>query len=191
MADTRRTRAAIMALLADNVTAQISAQDLRDAQYTVMPDEFVNPADFFKQPIPVYTTTDKTGRGWIDYSQFIGEACSFGAILFMNTSGYWSLAAVSVSTQNACLGVALNSYAALVSTAEILRKGIVYNSLLSGTFSNHIGRPVYLASGSAGAINVSITSATSKVIGVVEGNSAGDSAGGKWRFDPPWSITGV
>jgi hypothetical protein len=189
MADTRRTRAAIMALLADNVTAQISAQDLRDAQYTVMPDEFVNPEDFFKQPAAVYTTTDKTARGWIDYSQYIGQDCYFGNVLFMNTSGIWSLAAASASAQNGLLGVAMNSYVAGISTAQILRKGVVYNSLFSALFSNYIGRPVYLASGSPGSIAVSIS--TANIIGFIEGNSWGDSAGGKWRFEPSWSVTGA
>lgn len=189
MADTRRTRAAIMALLADNVTAQISAQDLRDAQYTVMPDEFVNPEDFFKQPAAVYTTTDKTARGWIDYSQYIGQACFFGNVLYMNTSGIWSLAAASQLSQNGLLGVAMDSYVAGVSTAQILRRGMVYNSLFSATFSNHVGHPVYLASGSPGSIVVSVV--TSRIIGVIEVNSWGDSAGGKWRFEPSWSVTGV
>ena len=46
MADVQRTRAAILALMADNVTGQISAQDLRDFIVTVMESEFVNPGDF-------------------------------------------------------------------------------------------------------------------------------------------------
>ena len=36
MADTQRTRAAILNLFGDNVTGQISAQDLRDYVVTIM-----------------------------------------------------------------------------------------------------------------------------------------------------------
>ena len=36
MADTQRTRAAILALFADNVTGQTSVQDLRDYVVTIM-----------------------------------------------------------------------------------------------------------------------------------------------------------
>lgn len=38
MADTQRTRAAILALLADNATGDISAQDLRDTVVSALPD---------------------------------------------------------------------------------------------------------------------------------------------------------
>jgi len=47
MSDTQRSRAAILSLLADNATGQISAQDLRDFVVTVMEEEFVNSGDFW------------------------------------------------------------------------------------------------------------------------------------------------
>ncbi len=63
MADTQRTRAAILSLFADNVTGQISCQDLRDFQVTVMESEFANPGDFWAKPQAKYSLTDKTARG--------------------------------------------------------------------------------------------------------------------------------
>ena len=51
MADTQRNRSAILTLFADNVTGQISPQDLRDFVVTVMEAEFAYTGDFWKQKV--------------------------------------------------------------------------------------------------------------------------------------------
>ena len=60
MADVQRTRAAILAILADNPTGNISEQDLRDFAVTIMETEFENPGDFWKKPEVRRMTSDKT-----------------------------------------------------------------------------------------------------------------------------------
>ena len=93
MADTARTRAELLSLFADNVTGQISPQDHRDQIVTNMPVEFANPGDFWTRPQPKYRYTDKTAWGWIEYSQFVYQACSFGNVMCMDEStGGWYLA---------------------------------------------------------------------------------------------------
>jgi len=87
MADTQRTRAQLIALFADNVTGQISEQDLRDFLVTLMEEEFANPGDFWNQPTPMRTTTDKSARGWLLYSQTVSEACSFMNVMALGPSG--------------------------------------------------------------------------------------------------------
>jgi hypothetical protein len=54
-----------------------------------------------------------------------------------------------------------------------------------------MGRPVFLASGGAGSIVVSLTSFTSNIVGFVEGSTPGEINGGTWRFIPQWAVTGV
>lgn len=192
MADTQRTRAQLLALLADNVTGEISAQDLRDFVVTIMEAEFSNPGDFWKQPSPGNTTTDKTARGWIDYSQMVDSAVSFGNIVYLTASGTWALADCQQSARNGCLGLAMNSYAAAESQAQILRKGFVYNSVFSATFSNFIGRPLFLGSGVAGSVTVTKTTNSVVVIGVIEPTTIGVGGSGKFRFDPEgWGVKGV
>lgn len=192
MADTQRTRAQILALFADNVTGQISAQDLRDWVVTVMEPEFSNPGDFWKKPSPKNTTTDKTARGWIDYSQTVGSDCSFMNVMFLNTSGAWMRADVAVSTKTGILGLAMNSYTSDTSTAQILRgDGVVYDSSFSATFNGFIGRPIYLASGSPGSITTTITTNSVLVLGFVGASDTLDSNIGKWYFNPEWAVRGV
>ena len=58
MADTQRTRAELLALMADNVTGQVSCQDLRDFMVTVMESEFANPGDFWRQPDSQFITAE-------------------------------------------------------------------------------------------------------------------------------------
>lgn len=190
MADTQRTRAALLALLADNVTGQISAQDLRDVLVTIMEEEFSNPGDFWKEPSPKKTTTDKTARGWIDYSQTVGSDVSFGNILYLHASGVWKKANVATSTTTGLIGLAMDSYTSGDTTAQILRRGIVYDSSFSATFSGYIGKPVYLASGVAGSITVTQTTLSELVVGWIEASDAGAVALGKYRFDPEWAIRG-
>ena len=195
MADTPRTRAALIALLADNVTGQISAQDVRDVLVTVMEEEFVNPGDFWKAPDHQQMTQD-TVRGWIDYSQLISEACSFGNILERQTSGQWVLASGLIGSINSnfiTLGVACDSYA--ISTfGNVLRRGLVYNSEHSASFDQEIGRPVYYASDVAGSITL-VEPTSAICLGFVEIEASGGSTSNTniWRFEPAcaWGIVGT
>ncbi len=191
MADTARTKAQIEALFADNNTGQVGAQDLRDFKETLMGAEFLYVGDFFKQPSVRYTTTDKTCRGWRDYSQTAGEALSFGNIVYLTASGEWKKADVADSTMNGLIGLACDSYASDATTCQILRKGVIYDSSFSAVFvSNYIGRPVYLASGVPGSITVVVTTLSQLIVGWIEGSAAGEMAIGKYRFDPEWAIRG-
>jgi hypothetical protein len=193
MADTQRTRAQILALFADNVTGQISAQDLRDWVATVMELEFANPGDFWSRPQPKYTLTDKTARGWILYSQYVGSDVSWRNMVYQDQStGYWMRADVADSTKNGVVGMAMDSYASDVSTAQILLEGCVYDSALSTVFSRLIGRPVYLDSGVPGSISVGITNNSVYIVGYVMGSdNHGGSAIGKFYFKPEWSVKGA
>lgn len=192
MADTQRTRAQILALFADNVTGQISPQDLRDFVVTVMESEFANAGDFWARPQAKYITTDKTAKGWKEYSQFILSACSFMNVLYRDTStGAWGLANVSASAQTGQLALAMDSYAAGISTGVVLMEGVVYDSTFSTVFSRLLGRPVYLASGSPGSITTTITTNSVLIIGaVVVSDDGAYSAIGKWYFKPEWAVRG-
>jgi hypothetical protein len=192
MADTQRTRAQILALFADNVTGQISPQDLRDFVVTIMESEFANPGDFFARPQAKFITTDKTAKGWKEYSQFILSACSFMNVLYYNVSGGgWGLANVSASAQTGIVALAMDSYAAGISTGVVLKEGIVYDSTFSTIFSQLIGRPVYLASGVPGSITVTKTTNSILILGAVcHSDDMGYSAIGKWYFKPEWAVRG-
>ena len=192
MADTIRTRAAILALLADNVTGQISAQDLRDAIVTILPEERAYEADFFNRPQVQFITTDKTVRGALIYSQTVDVDVSFGNVLYQRPSGTWSLANVAESAKNGRLAIPINSYASGYSQCTLLLFGIVYNSYHSSLFSSLAGRPVYLGStGSEGSIAVVKTANSAKVIGFVLTSDTSTVVGiGKWAFDPSWEIVG-
>lgn len=190
MADTQRTRAQILSLFADNVTGNISPQDLRDFVVTVMEDEFSNAGDFWKQPSVMDTTTDKTARGWIDYSQTVGSDVSFGNILYLTTSGEWKKANVATSTTTGIIGLACDSYTSDATTAQILRKGVLYDSSFSATFSGYIGSKVYLASGVAGSITITSTTLSELIVGWIEASDDGGVAIGKYRFEPEWAIRG-
>lgn len=193
MADTQRTKLQILALFADNVTGQISPQDLRDFVVTIMESEFVNAGDVWAKPQAKYITTDKTAKGWKEYSQLILSACSFMNVLYYDQSGGgWGLANVSDSTENGRLALAMDSYAAGISTGVVLIEGIVYDSTFSTTFSRLLGRPVYLASDSPGSITTTITTNSLKVIGAIcWSDDMGYSAIGKWYFKPTdWGVVG-
>lgn len=193
MADTQRTKAAILALFADNLTGQISAQDLRDYVVTVMESEFANAGDFWKQPSPQYVTTDRTVRGWIDYSQLIDSACSFGNVMMQNVSGAWERFDITGSALSLIprkLGVAVASYAAADSQAQILRAGLIKDSNLSSLLSGYIGKAIYAASGSPGSVVV--TQPTSAfVIGYIEPNGSDYTVQTTdvWRFNPNWAVS--
>ena len=190
MSDTQRTRAALLALMADNVVGAISPQDFRDFMVTVMEAEFANPGDFWKQPEPINMTSDKTIKGWIMYSQTIGSDISFGRVMYMTASG-WYPGTASVSTANGVLGVAGGDYVAGNSQGQVLRRGLVYDSALSARFSGYIGRLLYLQ-GSALLGSISITPFGSvRIVGHVEMSALNDVTSGHWRFDPTWAVAGT
>lgn len=196
MADTQRTRAALLALFADNVTGQISPQDLRDYLVTVMNSEFSNVGDFWKQPDPQYLTTDRAVRGWVDYSQLISEAVSFGDVLARGPSGAWTLASViglgaAGYSDIVVLGMATDSY--LASTVgNVLRQGIAKCAACSVQWSEGIGRIMYLDSGLAGKLSVWSGALPSITIAVgypeLEGSVFTASLTNVFRFDPSWTI---
>lgn len=186
--ETQRTRAALLAQFPDNVVGSITPEKFRDFVVTVMEAEFANPGDFWKQPEVVNHTTDKTVKGWIQYSQVIGSDISFGRVMYLTASG-WFPATASVSTANAVIGVAGNSYAAGESQAQVLRRGLVYDSGLSARFSGNVGKLLYLQ-GSALLGSISVTAFTSvRVVGFVEMSVASDVTSGHWRFEPTWAVT--
>jgi hypothetical protein len=176
MAETQRTRAQLLANFADNVTGQISPEDLRDFLVTVMETEFVNPGDFFNRPLPDEITTDKTTRGWHIYSQVMLSACSFGNVLFLTESNTWGTGDVADSARNPIQAVATDSYAAAESQAKLLR--------------GFIGRPVYLQSALNGSISVTIGTSVLE-LGTVLPNGVGSVVSGKWYFKPEWSVKGI
>lgn len=191
MADTQRTRSAILTLFADNVTGQISPQDLRDFVVTVMESEFVNAGDFWNEPKPDYISIDKSGKGQIDYSQIAGSTLSFMDAVYLASNGMWLAADIADSTKVFPLGIALDSYASNLSTCQILRKGMLYDSALSARFSDAVGNPVYLQSGAAGEFSVDITTNSTLILGYVTPASAGSAqSSGKWFFNPEWAIKG-
>ncbi len=192
MADVQRTRAALIALFADNDTGQISEQDARDLIVTIMEEEFVNPGDFFAQPKPRYLTTDRSYKGNVDRSQIMLSDCSFGTLLALTPSGTWRPADATDSTINPGTGIATASYLAVESQAIILRDGMVYLSNWSGLLSGNIGRPVYLNSGTAGSIAVVAPTAYAQRLGIVLPADVGSTGTlGKWHFDPDWATVGV
>jgi len=195
MADTQRTRAALLALMADNVTGQISAQDFRDFMVTVMEPEFVNPGDFWKQPDPKYNQTDPTCKGDKLYSQWVGsDVSAFNPCYMQKSTGYWERAIVADSDKTGVIGLPIDSYTSDTSTAVILLRGLVYYSAWSTLFSRLIGRPIYLGStGSEGSITMAETTNSVYILGYVAfpSDTHGDSNSyGKFWFDPEWSIKG-
>jgi len=191
MADTQRTRAALLALMADNVTGNISAQDFRDFMVTAMQPEFVNGGDFWNEPQADQLMTDQTVRGWVMYSQLIAsQSISFGRVLFNGPSG-WKPAGASATADHAgVLGVAAGNYASGESQATILRRGLVFNMSASLALSARIGGYVWLGSGVTGSIS-SAAGASNVVIGCVELSAIGDAGltSYKWRFEPMWGVT--
>ena len=190
MAETQRTRAALLALYADNTTGQISAQDFRDGVISWMPVEFAFVGDFWVQPLPSQiSSSDRTGRGAMIYSQVAGSDISFGAPIFFN-SNEWVNADVTNSLLNPALGIAMDSYTSNDTTVQVLKRGIVIHSVLSARFSDNVGRPVYLQSGSPGSISVTITTDSVAALGYVELESDGGTSN-VWRFEPgDWAVKG-
>jgi len=193
MADTQRTRAAIQALFGDNVTGQVSCQDLRDFVVTVMNEEFANAGDFWAGPDEAYLLTPDTGRGWKMYSQeislsySIADGLSFGQIVMFASTSAWRQACASGSTSNqAMLGVMMGSYDDADTDCIILRKGLVYDSMLSASMADCNGWAVFLCSDDSAARAVISNPTLSRAIGVVISHEAG-----MWYFDPTWAVVGV
>lgn len=189
MADVQRTRAALLALMADNVVGNINPQDLRDLIVTIMEAEFANPGDFWAQPGVANMTSDKTVKGWLQYSQLMLSECSFGRVVALGYDG-WRPASALGSAHHV-LGVVANSYAAGESQAQILRKGLVYDSALSARFSGFIGKYLVLVSGFPASISVTFNTGSNKIVGIVEMSVFGDTTSGHWRFDPTWAVSGT
>jgi len=201
MADTQRTRAQLIALFADNVTGQISAQDLRDFLVTLMETpEFTYAGDFFNEPTPLGITTDKTTRGFHLYSQPLHSnySASFGMPLAYNqASGCWYPADLSASAANPARGIPADSYASGVATMKILLKGIIYDSGLS-RFSGYVGKPVWLQSAATvNSASIDCSPGTSDsakaILGYVLGSTETTNSFYKWHFDGTgnWAVTGV
>ncbi len=196
MADTSRSRSEVLTMMADNVTGQISAQDLRDFTVTVMQPEFLNSADFWNTPTSDNITTDLTTRGTHIYSQMAGQhhSLSFGKIYCLTTSNSWSTAIASTSANNFILGVATDSYASGATNVKILLKGIVYDSSLATRLSGYIGLPLYLFSATSCSMSVTNADGHSRVVGYVIPAGVGSiQCKGKFWFDPTigtWAVTG-
>ena len=202
MADTQRTRAQILALFADNVTGQISAQDTRDLIVTLMESpEFTYAGDFFNEPVAGGITTDKTTRGFHLYSQTLhsNDSASFGMPLAYNQiSGVWIPADLSRSEANPVRGIAAESYASGAVNMKVLVKGIVYDVGLSN-LSGFIGKPIFLDSAvvstSGGwSVNVHTSDSAKGIIGYVMGSlEVTYPSVYKWHFDGTgnWAVTGI
>ena len=87
--------------------------------------------------------------------------------------------------------MAMDSYAAGASNAQLLEEGLVYNSTFSATWSGNIGRPIYLQSGAAGSISITITTNSILVVGWLVGSDGSTIvATGKFYFKPEWAVRG-
>jgi len=185
MADTARTRAALLTLMGDNVTGQISAQDLRDFMVTVMPAEFAYANDFWNSPLPAQLTAEGT-RGWHLYSQVVDSDVVYGALVYQTVSGTWKNANCAASGANCKLAVAASAISS-GGSGIFLMEGLVWKSAFSGIFSGYKGRPAYLDSGVIGSIAGPASVPTSaKIIGIIE-----DDTNGVFRFKSDWSIVGA
>ncbi|MFV1975492.1 MAG: hypothetical protein ACC651_07060 [Candidatus Scalindua sp.] len=183
MADVQRSRSALLTLFANNVTGQISEQDLRDFLVTIMETEFVNPGDFWHKPDKDNITADSM-KGWIEYSCIISEALSFCTPVCLKSTGdIWVQADVGAASLYPAIGLAYSEYAASATDAKILRRGIIKNSALSTIFANYNGKPVYLLSIASIASKVGVAATISQILGIVE-----DASNGIFRFDPEWSV---
>ncbi len=193
MADTQRTRAALRGLLADNVTGQISAQDVRDFLVTVMEEEFANPGDFWKDPSARLISTDRTAVGWIDYSQEVTSDCSYADIMQMDGSGAWALASFNGnSLLVTAIGVALESYLQGTSACKILRRGLFVEELRKDFFAGSMGKPYYLLSGSPGSMtrdawDQSVTVCLGYPETMQSGNISTNTVTHVFRFEPGWA----
>lgn len=185
MADTPRNREALRKLLADNIKGDITAQDFRDILVTVMPVEFHWPGDAWKGPHPdciVDGTNSRGWRGWVDYSQIMESAVSFGHALHLKGDGLWRKAQLSDSLVNPAMGLALSEYTGMAwvnvpdgdnsyatvwmhteSQAKVLRWGLIFcdDWPWAPKLDGAIGHPVYLQSGPDGTWATTLPQAAS------------------------------
>jgi len=167
-----------------------------------METEFVNPGDFFNEPMAGAITVDKTTRGFHLYSQTLhsNDSASFGMPLAYNqVSGNWIPADLSRSEANPCRGIAADSYASGAIDMKVLIKGIVYDVGLSRMLS-FIGKPVFLQSAvlsGSGSIDTIAGTSDSKTVGII-GYVMGSltvtyPSVYKWHFDGTgnWAVTGI
>lgn len=188
MADTKRTRAAILTLFADNTTGNISAQDNRDSLVTQMPlESFINENDFWAQPQYGRLGGDRVARGWIIYSQVVDSAVSFGDVLYMVSTGNWRTADGAVPTEKDFVGMVLDSHVAADSQVQILRKGLILLSAWSNIFSDNVGKKVYLHSGQSGNITMTVQD-SALVLGAAMPTSIGSINSINMFFDPQWAV---
>ena len=193
MADTQRTRAALISLFADNVTGQISAQDLRDFLVTVMEAEFAYAGDFWKDPSAREISSDRTAKGWIDYSQQVASTCSYGAVMQMDGSGAWVLASFNGdSLAVTAVGIALESYTQGTSACNILRRGLFVQSTKKDLFAGSMGKPFYLLSGTAGSMtrdawDQSVTICLGYPETMQSGHISTNTVTHVFRFEPGWA----
>ena len=194
MSDTKRTRSALITLFADNVTGQISAQDLRDMLVTVMEEEFANVGDFWKQPHPEQITADRSGRGWIDYSCTICVATSFGDIVMKNASGVWVTGQLDAATRSNIqnIGMVLDSYVISAANGQVLRNGLAKCAAMSIYWSEGIGRMLYMDSGADMKLTTGSAAAVSYWLCAgwpeTEGSDVTTSETDVFRFSPGWGI---
>lgn len=185
MADTARSRSALLTLMADNVTGQISAQDFRDFMVTVMPAEFTYANDFWNSPLAAQLTSEGS-RGQHLYSQIMDSDVIYGGLVYQTVSGTWKNADCAASEANCKLAIAISAITA-PGSGILLQKGLIWKSAYSGIFAGYKGRPVYLESGVIGSIAGPASIPTSaKIIGVIE-----DDTNGIYRFDADWTIVGA
>ena len=177
MADTQRTRAQILTLFADNVTGDISAQDLRDYVVTMMEQEFANAGDFWNQPSPTYLTTNLSGKGWKIYNQTVDSAVSHGTVLYLTGSGTWKKADASGANSQPGIAISLSAYALGASDATLLRRGLIFDS--AWTWAS--GGLIYLDSQAARGLMTHAIPSHAQILGIAE-------TGGKIRFEPSWVV---
>ena len=193
MADTQRTRAALISLFGDNVTGQISPQDLRDFLVTIMEAEFAYAGDFWKDPSAREISTDRTAKGWIDYSQEIESTCSYADIMMMNASGGWYFASFNGdSLEVTAIGVALESYTQGTSTGKILRRGLFVEEARKDFWAGSMGKPYYLLSGSPGSMtrdawDQSVTICLGYPETMQSGGCSTNTTTHVFRFEPGWA----
>lgn len=148
MADTKRSRATILSTVLDtNDNYGITAQDLRDFAVSVIPEERAEAGDHWSPPSEDQVSAGQ-GRGWTQVIT-VAEAVTAGQVLTLNASGEYELAGASAlpTGPGVCMALAAASAAA---TTSALFGGVAF---FSGVFSGFVvGRPVYLASGTAGGV---------------------------------------
>lgn len=202
MTDTNRDRSYILAnLFPDNVTGQISPQDLRDGVVSWMPEENTYAGDWFNEAMGRHLSAEHTTRGWVVYSQFMASAHSMGDVVVMNNSGEWTAADHTNGDAGLIIGLAVTSEAAATSLGQVLRRGLLYVSggYSGGGFDSGIGQPFWMNSGTSGGVQASLPSTYSNyILGYIEpathlengdGTSCYSTDGGRCvRFDPDWAI---